>query len=399
MAHIRGIGISFPQQGPANGDGVICLPSGGIYVPPAGEYVVQLGPQSNLQWFDGTQQAWRTLQPSDALNMLSCDGSNYRIINMSGVTIGASITNAGSGGTNGIGSTATGVTVTLGAPVAGGALATATLYPIVGGSVAAPTITQGGSGFLVPPLILIDAPPVGGVQATATATISSAGVVTAITMQNVGAGYGASPNFYVLPQPPNSYVSIAGVAANTFPPPGLVYPTNLPAGSLYQPNISLTGCQLTSVALTGTGTLTGLGILNYGFGYDGTHIPSITIGGCGAAAATVIMSMCVTSVSLGAGGSGFGAGAAPNWETSLGAVILGTQQLNNQVPLPRSARGVCTVVAGAVSAFTVEDPGFGLQKVPNVAILNTSAIAATVATGTAVCGGVADFTVLQGRVQ
>jgi hypothetical protein len=399
MAQMRGIGIPFPQQAPANSDGVICLPSGGIYVPPAGEYVVQLGPQSNLQWFDPNQQCWRTLQPSDALNMISCDGSNYRIINMSGVVIGASITNAGSGGTNGIGTTATGVTVTLTNPVAGGALAAATMYPIVGGSVQAPTIVQGGSGFLVPPLILIDAPPVGGQQATATATISSAGVVTAITMQNVGGGYTASPNFYVLPQPPNSYNAIAGVAANQFPAPGTVYPTNLTAGSIYQQNISLTGCQLTSNALTGSGTLTGLAVLNYGFGYDGTHIPTVLITGCGAAAATAVMSMCLTSVSLGAGGSGFGTGTPPNWETSLGAVILGTQELNNQIPLPRAARGVTTVVAGAVSTFVVEDPGFGLQKVPTVAVLNTSAIGATVATGTAVCGGVVDFSVLQGRVQ
>jgi hypothetical protein len=399
MAQIRGIGIPFPQQAPANSDGVLCLPSGGIYMPPPGQYVAQLGPQSNLQWFDPNQQAWRTLQPSDAMNMISCDGSNYRIINMSGVVIGAGITNAGSGGTNGIGAVATGVTVTLGTPVAGGALAAATMYPIVGGSVQAPTIVQGGSGFLVPPLILIDTPPVGGVQATATSTINSAGVVTAITMQNVGAGYTASPSFYVLPQPPNSYNAIAGVAAGQFPPPGTVYPTNLTAGSVFQQNISLTGCQLTSNALTGSGALTGLAILNYGFGYDGTHIPAITIAGCGAAAATAVMSMCVTGVTLGAGGSGFGSGAAPNWETSLGAVLLGTQQLNNQVALPRAARGVTTLAGGAVSTFVVEDPGFGLQKVPTVGVLSTSAIPSTVATGTAVCGGVVDYSVLQGRVQ
>lgn len=399
MAQIRGVGIPFPQQGPANSDGIICLGSGQVYYPPAGEYIAQLGPQTNLQWFDPNQLCWRTLQSSDAINMISCDGSNYRLVNMSGIVIGANITNTGSGATNGIGATATGVTVTLGLPVSALASAGATMYPIVGGSVAAPTIVQNGSGFLVPPLVLIDPPPVGGQQATATASINSAGGVSAITMQNVGGGYTASPNFWLFPQPPNAYTSIAGVAANQFPAPGTVYPTNLPPGSVFQQNLSLTGCQLSSNPLTGSGTLTGLAILNYGFGYDGTHIPSIGITGCGSAAATAVMSMCVTSVTLNAGGSGFGTGSPPLWETSLGAVLSAGAELNNQVPLPRSARGVCTVAAGAVNGFVIEDPGFGLQKVPSVAVVNTSAIAASVATGTAVCGGIVDFSVLQGRVQ
>ncbi len=161
------------------------------------------------------------------------------------------------------------------------------MFPIVGGSVAAPTITQAGSGFLAPPLIAIDPPPPGGIQATAVATISSAGAVTAITMVKVGAGYVSSPNFYVIPQPPTSQATaIAGVAAVGFPAPGLVYPTNLSSGtmSVFEPNKSLAGCQLTSVALTGSGTLTGLGIIDNGFGYTST--PTIAITGAGAAAAT-----------------------------------------------------------------------------------------------------------------
>lgn len=388
----------FPQQAPANGDGTIVLPSGASYNLPPGDFAVTPGSQTNLQWFDPNLLGWRGLQaPGGTFDYISSDGCNYRLVNLSGVCVGALVTNPGSGGTNGIGPAATGVTIAFGAPAAGGTFATATGYAIVGGSVQAPTITQGGSGFIQPPLILIDAPPVGGVQATAYATVSSAGIVTGITMQNVGAGYASSPNFYVFPQNPvYSGSPIAGLAANAFPPPGLVYPTNLPAGSLYQPNISLSGCQLTSNPLTGSGTLTGIGILDFGNGYTGTTIPSVTIVGCGAAAATAVMSFCLTSVTLGAGGTGYGAGTTPLFVTTLGLV---TQSLNNAILVPREGRGVTVVGGGAVSSFVIEDNGFGLQKVPSIAVINTVALATGQATGTAVVGGIVDTSILQGRVQ
>ncbi len=388
----------FPLQAPANGDGVICLPSGGVYVFPPGNFVCMTGGQTQLQWFDPNQQNWRGVSVQDnTVNQVSSDGCNYRLVNLSGVVLGAVITNAGSGGTNGIGTLATGVAFSWGLPVSGLTLAAPNAFPIVGGSVQAPTIVQAGSQFVMPPLILLDAPPPGGIQATAYATINSAGGIASITMQNVGAGYSSSPNFYVFPQNPG-YTGgpVGGIASDPFPPPGLVYPTNLPAGSLYQPNMSLAGCQLSSLPLTSSGTLTGIGMDDYGFGYDGTHIPAIGITGCGAAAATAIMSMCVTSVTLGSAGAGFGAGAPPIWETSLGLV---SNVFNNQVCVPRAARGVATVAAGAVASFLIEDPGFGLQKVPSVAVLNTSALSTGQATGTVVCGGVVDFSLVQGRVQ
>jgi hypothetical protein len=397
MSRIGGL-FPFPLQAPANGDGAIVLPPGGIYQLPPGTFIGTLGSQITLQWFDPNAAAYRNVQPPGGeFDYISSDGGNYRLINMSGVVIGALVTAAGSGGTNGIGATATGATVTFSGPVAGGTLATANGYPIVGGSVQAPTIVQGGSQFIMPPMIMIDAPPPGGIQATAYATISAAGVVTAITMQNVGAGYTASPNFYVFPQPPAYQGSpIAGIAAGGFPAPGLVYPTNLPAGSVFAPNISLAGCQLTSQPLTGSGTLTGIGILDYGYGYDGTHIPTVSITGVGAATATAIMSMCVTSITLGSGGTGYGAGSPPLWETSLGLV---SNSFNNQIAQPRAARGVTTLGAGAVASFLIEDPGFGLQKVPSVAVIETSQALSTLATGTVVCGGIVDTAILQGRVQ
>jgi hypothetical protein len=398
MSRIGGV-FPFPLQNPGT-DGAITLASGGISLVPPGNYLLTTGDQTNCEWFDPNAQQWRGLN-SDSSNMqwISSDGTNFRLVNMSGICIGALVTNAGSGATNGIGTTATGVTIAFGAPASGSTLATATGYPIVGGSVQAPTIVQGGSGFLVPPVIAIDPPPPGGVQASAYATISSAGVVNGIIMNNAGAGYASTPNFYVLPQPPNYQGSpIAGVAANAFPPPGLVAPSNLPGGSLYNPNISTgLGCLLTSNALTGSGTLTGIGILNYGATYDGTHIPTVTIVGCGAAAATAIMSMCLTSITLGSGGTGYGTTSSPIWETSLGLVTgdVGLAPTN-----PVEAAGVCTVSGGGVvTGFVIEAEGFGFQKVPVVSVTNTSALATGQATGTAVVGGIPDVSILQARVQ
>ena len=395
MARIGGaFPLPFPIVQAANG--AVILGGGGVFYPPAGNYFLSLGDVTALQYFDGQSQQWRVLGAPDSPPMfVSVDGYNFRLLNMSGIITGAAITNAGTGGTNGIGSVATGVNIAFAAPAAGGAPATATGYAIVGGSVQAPTITQAGQGFLVPPLVVIDPPAPGGIQATAIATITAAGALNSIVMQNGGAGYSSTPNFYLIPQPGSYQGGPQGsFAAGLIPAPGLVHPNNAIPGNQ---NLSTTlGALLTPAALTGSGTLTGIGMQNNGFGYDGTHIPGVTITGCGAAAATAIGSFSVTSVTLGAGGGGFGAGSPPNWETSLGLV---SALVNNNVVVPRAARGVTTVGAGAVAAFVVEDPGFGLQKVPTVSVLDTSALHTSVATGTAVIGGLVDTSLLQQAVQ
>jgi hypothetical protein len=386
----------FPLAQVAEGGGVIMLPSGGVFYAPPGEWAVDTGAVTSIQWWDPIQQMWRGYQdPAGDGQYISSDGYNYRLINNSGVVTGALITAAGSGGTNGIGSVATGVTVTFAAPVSGQVNQTATAYAIVGGSVQAPTIAQAGSGFLVPPLIVIDPPPPGGIQATAVATINAAGGISAITMVNVGAGYVASPNFWIIPQlgyyaggPSGSFAPAAA------PPIGIVFPGNAVPGNQ---NIGSTGTQLVPLALTGSGTLTGIVVVNPGALYDGTHIPTVAIAGlAGGPAATAIMSFSLISVTLGSGGAGYGAGAPPNWETSLGLVAAAN---NNNIFVPRPARGITTVGGGAVATFVVEDPGFGLQKVPIVSVLNASAIASGQATGTAVVGGINDTSILQPRVQ
>lgn len=394
MARIGGA-FPLPPPQPQSANGQVALSPGGIFYFPAGNYVVNSGGVSVLQIYDGQGQQWRGFSPpSSQTDFVSVDGYNYRLINLSGVITGALITNAGSGATNGIGATATGVSVAIAAPSAGGPLSTATAYPIIGGSVQAPTITQGGQQFLVPPLVVIDPPPLGGLQATAIATINGAGVVTGITMTFVGAGYTASPNFYLIPQfglyvggPSGSF--LAGAA----PAPGIVHPINAVPGN--QNTSTTLGTQLTPNALTGTGTLTGIVLVNNGFGYTGTTIPAITITGAGAAAATAIGSFSVTGITAGSAGAGY-TGTPPIWDTSLGVV---SGSYNNNEFGARGAQGVTTINAGAVTGYVIEDPGFGLQKVPSLVVINSGSLATGQATATAVIGGVNDVSFIQQAVQ
>lgn len=410
MGQIRGPGIPLVNDSPQNTQrgGIITLPSGGQYYPLAGDYLVAAGGQTILEWWDPNNLLWRAWSPPGSLSTVTTDGGNFRLINYSGVVAGAKITNAGSGGVNGIGPAQTGSTMTFAAPAAGGVTATAQGYVIVGGSVAAPTITQGGSGFLVPPLVLIDPPPPGGIQATAVATISAAGVVTAITMQNVGAGYTSTPNFYVVPNPQFSFATpqyppAVGSPANApgalggagvFPPPGLINPANVWAGSLYQPNIATAGVLLTPAALTGSGTLTGIVITYNGAGYAGNTVPGITFGGTslGAAAATAIMSFCMTAAIGGTVTVTGGAAQIANTPsiTSLG-LIAGS--FDNGQFWPRPARGINLTAAGN---FTLEDPGFGLQGGAVFVNAGTSTTVGTV-TNTQY-GGIVDTSIVQSSV-
>ncbi len=269
MARIGGA-FPFPTAQVAEGGGAICLASGQYFYPGPGEGLVSIGALTAFEYLDPIAQVWRSL----AVDYIAVDGYNWRLHNTSGSVTATAITAAGTGGTNGIGAVATGVNVAVAAAPAGGR--TATIAPIVGGSVQAPTVAQGGSGFLVAPLVVIDPPPAGGIQATAVATISSGGAVSAITMVNVGAGYTASPNFWLIPVT-NQYQGspIAGVAAGVIPPGGLVFPGNAVPGNQ---NTSSTGAQLVSNALTGSGTLTGLKVIDAGAGYTAAS-PAVSISG------------------------------------------------------------------------------------------------------------------------
>ena len=380
------------------GGGLMSLPGGGIFYPPPGQYLFTSGYTTVLEWWDPIQQQWRVYGPVGARSLqVTCDGYNMRIINASGIVTGANITNAGSGGVNGIGATATGVTVSFGAAPSNGVAATA--YAIVGGQINSTiTITAGGSGYLVPPILLIDPPPPGGIQATAVCTIS-AGAINAVTVTNQGAGYTSAPTVTVIPQfqyyagGPSGSFAVAGVGiggsstAVSGTPGGSVLPNNVGLGS---------GAVLTvNATLAGTGTVTGIVPVQQGVGYTGTTIPTITITGAGAAAATAIMSMSLSSITITSGGVAYGTNT-PMWSSNGGSIA---KTNNNNALMMRQAFGGATLSGGAVNATTIDDPGFGFQTVPLLTVTQSAGTpATTLANLTAVVGGINDVFILQPRI-
>ena len=151
MARIGGA-FPLPIAQIQEGGSRVELASGGTFYFPPGEYIVNNDSHTQVEFFDGQSQTWQILYPVSTGGYLSADGFNFRAHNITGVVSGNTLATAGSGMTNGIGPTASGVTLSYGASNTTG-YPTATAYAIIGGSVASPTITQAGSGFLVPPLI------------------------------------------------------------------------------------------------------------------------------------------------------------------------------------------------------------------------------------------------------
>src|SRR5215469_2587467 len=100
MAQIRGPGIPLILDSPQNTGrgGVITLVSGGQYLIPQGDYLLTTGGQTVLQWYDPNNGLWHGVAPPGSTTSITTDGGNYRLVNLSGVAVGANITNAGSGG-------------------------------------------------------------------------------------------------------------------------------------------------------------------------------------------------------------------------------------------------------------------------------------------------------------
>ena len=185
----------------ANPSTAVTLLSGQFAVLPSGQYLVLPGKYTFLQFYDPVSMTWRNFsspwqgQPFPIYS----DGFNYRLANMTGCVVGGIVTNGGTANTakNGFwaagSSSTTGVTCTT---TAGGnaPAGTALFNTIVGGSINTTiTVTAGGSGYVIPPLVFIDPPPAGGLQATAVAVLT-AGAISSFTVINAGAGYASAPN-------------------------------------------------------------------------------------------------------------------------------------------------------------------------------------------------------------
>lgn len=346
----------LPQaQGLTN---VINLAAGETWIIPSGGWMIQPGPYTCIQYLDPVLNAWRNIPtPGTAVKQIDTDGVNYRLANTTGCPIGATIIGEGTTGTNGIGATATGVTI---AASAGGSV----WSPIVGGAVSTTVVTgTNGVGYTYPPIIVIDAPPPGGLQATATCVLTAGAVTPAgITITNQGAGYASAPTLTFIPDPRETGPTTPVVA---------------------------------TVTLTGTGGLTGLVVTNHGTAL--TSVPTLTITGT-TATATVIMNFTVTGFAT---GSTVGAGYPGNTPIiSVGNNIVATSVRTNplhtnNVTFPRPARIVTAATATTIltTGSIIEDAGLGIQAVP---LLVPAAFCTTTATPTATVGGTTDSSYVQG---
>jgi hypothetical protein len=119
---IGGVGIPLnvasglaPPGGTSQGltNGITLLP-GKRYIIPAGIYALDLDLVSNVEFLDPVTGIWRVMSAAyaDGHTVVNSDGANFAIANMTGFPVGGLITNAGTGYTNGIGTAATGLTIT-----------------------------------------------------------------------------------------------------------------------------------------------------------------------------------------------------------------------------------------------------------------------------------------------
>jgi hypothetical protein len=346
---------------------------------------------------------------------VSSDGTNYRIVNSTGCPVGAVITAAGSGGTNGFYGYAQGpgdglgvgqaITIQSGLISAGNAIFTITpsaggslWNAIVGGAVNTTisfsgTVYNGnygvngafgastggvtaaaGSGYTKPPIIVFSPPANQGQQPyilpTAVCTLTS-GAIGSITVIDQGAGLMSLPGITVVPQPGDTTgggAVIGWLTANTGT-------AGLGAG-------------------TGSGAVLAMWPAYYGTA--GTAAVTFTYGGTAnpAPTATAIMNFTVTSITNTTPGSGYTA-AYGLWQ---GGVVVATAAANTST---RYAQAISNpifppiVVAATTAVTTLSANGFGgvnLQVAPTLAFGTQLAAGTvtTVAVQTPVVGGASD---------
>jgi hypothetical protein len=248
---------------------------------PAGQWITQAGPYSDLQYYDAASQIWRNIIGADVAPIpMSSDGTNYRFANLSGCAVGAVVTTAGTT----IGATAPVQMYTPAGLWQGGSFTAQTTLGLtcvasaggstwntfIGGAInTSVTIATAGTLYTSAPKIVIVPPAGQGSQpylpATAVCAISG-GVVNAVTVTNQGAGYVAAPTMLILNQPGD---------------------------------VTGSGCVLTA-ALTGTGQITAV-VMNMP-GTALTSTPTLTFGGTGlpaSGAASVIMNYSLTNAGAG----------------------------------------------------------------------------------------------------
>jgi hypothetical protein len=377
MPTIRGTGLPL-TLGKATTN-TESLAAGASRVLPAGANAVHLGQYSFLQYFDpvwnvntasnaGPTGEWKTCpRPWNGWIYVESDGVNLRIANLSGCVLGALLTAAGSGYTS----------APLVTASAGGAQFSAIVGGLVNTSQTLPA--NPGSGYTIPPRLLVSAPPPGGVQATAHTTLSG-GAVNTIVVDNQGAGYTSPPLATFVTDPNDTGSAINGAGASVQNTPNSM-----------------------TLSLTGAGTIAAVVMTNPGL--PQTAVPTLAFAGGGgtAAAATAVMNFSVTGYTVSSGGTGVPAGTAL---ISTGGIVAATPiHVNPSIEagliLPRQAKivpalsGGAIVPSGTTPPLAVEDWGIGFSAIPNLAILSGSGTETTGATVAATVGGNLDIIYIQ----
>ena len=200
------IGTATPKTLATPSQAVV-LRSGESQMIPCGEWIINPGIYSQVQYYDPVGMVWREFKAGGQqhTSYIASDGANYRIFNPTGTVVGGVVTNGGTANTakNGIwpagSSSTTGVTVTTtaGANAPGG---TQQFNAIVGGAVSTSvTVATGGANYVQPPLVQFSNPPAGGLVATGYAVLT-AGAVSSIVVTNQGAGYPSAPTITLTAQ-------------------------------------------------------------------------------------------------------------------------------------------------------------------------------------------------------
>jgi hypothetical protein len=417
-------------QGVVGAFGGVLLPQIGTNNPLSGQFLLQLGQYTNLQQYDQGTNNWQCVQVSIyAQTTISSDGTNYRVVNSTGCPVGAVITNAGSGGTNGFygyaqgpgdstqPATALGAAITIQSGIVATGNAIFTITPsaggglwnaIVGGAInstisfsgtvfngnfasansgagqslggfgqgsAAGGITASGGTLWTKPPILVFSPPANQGQQpyilpTAVCTISG-GIINAITVIDQGAGLMGLPGIVAVPQP-GDVTGGGAVLGWLF---GATGTAGLGAG-------------------TGSGSVLAMWPAYYGTAL--TAVPTFTYGGTSnpAPTATAIMNWTVTSITNTTPGVTY-TGAYAVWQ---GGVTVATPAANTSVSFTQRISNPIfppLVVAATTGVTTLSGNNFGgvnIQAAATIA-LGTQLAAGTVGTvavQTPVFGGASD---------
>lgn len=364
------------------------LLSGAVWPVPQGNFILKLGKQLVAQFYDLNSGLWRTFESggSNAPIEVDSDGSNFRVLNISGTISGANVTTPGT-----LYSQAS-TTVSFGAPNTGTPFITASGTPIIGGSLTF-AITTAGTLYTNPVIIIPHPILLGGtaglcIPATNHVSTLTTGTIAGLTTDFAGAGYLTAP----------------GANVNTITPAQF---SSNPSAALGSTNITLidptgTGAVITPTIANGTptnGGLTGIIMNNNGAGYDGTHIPSITITSTGSginAAATALPWLALTGVTVGGTNTGYSKSIFGTTSLASLASTNPPHTIYDDVPMVRPGLWMADESGGALSTPTIGDAGGGFQTVPLAEGINNATAEGSVnATFTAVVGGVPSTLIYQ----